>query len=193
MVIVIDDEGRENEGDLIAAADLAAPEALAFMVNYTTGIVCVAIDDARADALALPRMVERNDDPLATAFTVTCDATDVGTGVSAAERARTIRLLGDPSAGPADLRRPGHVFPLRARRGGVLARMGHTEAAYDLARLARRSPAGMLAELVNPDGTMMRGPDIAGFAARHGLQVLRIDALIAWRVSREVEWLARSA
>ncbi|MGM0583088.1 MAG: 3,4-dihydroxy-2-butanone-4-phosphate synthase [Pseudomonadota bacterium] len=191
MVIVVDDESRENEGDLIAAADLATPETLAFMVNHTTGIVCVAMDDRRADALGLPLMVAENADPLATAFTVTCDAAAVGTGVSAQERAATIRRLGEPDAGPGDFRRPGHIFPLRARRAGVHARAGHTEAAYDLARLARRAPVGMLSELVRPDGAMMRRPDIDRFSQEHGLQVLTIEELVAWRVTREMDWLGR--
>lgn len=188
LVVVLDDAGRENEGDLIGAADLMTPARIAFMVNHTTGILCVALDASRADALALPPMVRENADPHGTAFTVTCDALGTGTGVSAEARARTITLLGSRDSVAADFRRPGHVFPLRARRGGVIERPGHTEAAYDLARLARRSPVGVLSELVNPDGSMMRGWQLDRFACEHGLLAISVGDLIDWRIMREAAW-----
>lgn len=183
MVIVTDDKSRENEGDLIMAADAVTPADMAFIVRHTTGIVCVAIDDARADALGLPPMVDENTDPHATAFTVTCDAAnDITTGVSAADRVATCRILADPEAYAGDLRRPGHVFPLRARRGGVMARMGHTESAYDLARMSGRAAAGVLCELINDDGTMMRGEQIDRFAVRHDLCVIDVASIARWRI-----------
>lgn len=186
-VVVADDADRENEGDLIGAADAMGEPEVAFMVRHTTGILCVAIEGARADALALPPMTGTNEDPNATAYTITCDARATGTGVSAADRLRTFRTLADPAAAASDLRRPGHVFPLRARPGGVLERPGHTEAAVDLARLAGRFAAGVLGELVNDDGSMMRGPQLTDFAARHGLVFVTVAELIAWRHRQEGE------
>lgn len=181
MIIVVDDDDRENEGDLITSAATITPEMIAFMVNYSTGILCAAMDDERADALSLPPMVEKNDDPQATAFTVTCDAKRCGTGVSATDRALTLNALATDGTDPGDLRRPGHVFPLRARQGGVLTRQGHTEAAYDLVRLADHIPVGVLCELVNPDGTMMRGEQIDRFSRRFGLLKISVAQLINWR------------
>ncbi|MCF8520222.1 MAG: 3,4-dihydroxy-2-butanone-4-phosphate synthase [Rhodobacteraceae bacterium] len=184
MVVVVDDDTRENEGDLIASASTITPEMVAFMVNYSTGILCAAMDGARADALLLPPMVAHNDDPLATAFTVTCDAVACGSGVSAKDRTLTFQVLAQETPAPQALRRPGHVFPLRAREGGVLTREGHTEATYDLVRLAGHVPVGVLCELVNKDGSMMRGAQIDSFAARNGLLKISVAELIEWRRAR---------
>jgi 3,4-dihydroxy 2-butanone 4-phosphate synthase/GTP cyclohydrolase II len=180
-VIVVDDDTRENEGDLIASASTISEKLVAFMVNNSTGILCAAMDADRADALRLPLMVAQNDDPQATAFTVTCDAKGCGTGVSAKDRALTFGVLASEFPDPGLLRRPGHVFPLRAVKGGVLRRRGHTEAAYDLVRMAGHVPVGVLCELVNPDGSMMRGRQIDQFAARHHLLKISIADLVAWR------------
>ena len=181
-VIVVDDADRENEGDLILAAEHATAAQLAFMVRYTSGYVCVALTGEEADRLDLPPMYHTNQDRRQTAYTVTVDArAGISTGISAADRAHTIRLLGDESTGPTDLSRPGHVVPLRARAGGVLRRPGHTEAAVDLAVLAGLHPAGALCELMNDDGTMMRVPDLARFAAEHGLTLISIADLVAHR------------
>lgn len=184
MVIVVDDDSRENEGDLIASAGTITAEMVAFMVNHTTGILCVAMDGQRADALALPPMVENNADPNGTAYTVSCDAKACGTGVSANDRTLTFHTLAAERPDPSVLRRPGHIFPLRARSGGVLVREGHTEAAYDLARLAGHVPVGVLCELVNPDGTMMCGPQLDAFADRFGLVKISIEEMIDWRKQR---------
>lgn len=183
MVIVVDDHDRENEGDLIASAATITPEIIAFMVNHSTGILCASMSDEHADALTLPPMVSRNDDPQATAFTVTCDAKASGTGVSAKDRALTFHVLADTKPNPDLLRRPGHVFPLRARRGGVFVRQGHTEAAYDLVRLAGHMPVGVLCELVNPDGSMMSGTKLDDFAQKYGLLKVSVSQLIDWRHS----------
>jgi 3,4-dihydroxy 2-butanone 4-phosphate synthase / GTP cyclohydrolase II len=165
-VVVVDDENRENEGDLMFAAEKATPELMAFMVRHTSGFVCAPLTEEDADRLDLPPMYVTNQDRRGTAYTVTVDAREgITTGISAAERAHTVRLLADPATGPADLARPGHVVPLRAKAGGVLRRPGHTEAAIDLARLAGLHPAGVLCELVNDDGTMMRLPDLTRFVA----------------------------
>ncbi|HLL68413.1 MAG TPA: bifunctional 3,4-dihydroxy-2-butanone-4-phosphate synthase/GTP cyclohydrolase II [Micromonosporaceae bacterium] len=187
-VIVVDDEDRENEGDLIFAAELATPDLVAFMVRYTSGFVCVPLTEDECDRLDLPPMYAVNQDPRKTAYTVTVDARDgISTGISAADRAHTIRLLAGESTAPADLTRPGHVVPLRARAGGVLHRAGHTEAAVDLARLAGLRPAGVLCELVNDDGTMMRLPDMLAFAEVHELTVVSIADLIAYRLRTEYQ------
>jgi 3,4-dihydroxy 2-butanone 4-phosphate synthase/GTP cyclohydrolase II len=186
-VIVVDDEDREHEGDIIFAAQHATRELLAFTIRYSSGVICVAMDDERADELELPPMTVVNEDRKGTAFTVSVDAREgVSTGISAADRAHTIRLLSDAGARAADLSRPGHVFPLRARPGGVLERPGHTEAAVDLARLAGLTPVGVLVEIVNDDGTMARLPELRVFAARHGLALISIADLIAYRTSRRV-------
>ena len=183
-VVVVDDEDRENEGDIIFAAVHATPALLAFTVRYSSGVICAPMDQTRADLLDLPPMTAVNQDRKGTAFTVSVDARDgVSTGISAADRAHTIRLLADPATTAADLTRPGHVFPLRARPGGVLERPGHTEAAVDLARLAGLPPIGVLVEIVNDDGTMARLPDLLGFAARHGLAIVSIADLIAYRTA----------
>jgi 3,4-dihydroxy 2-butanone 4-phosphate synthase/GTP cyclohydrolase II len=185
-VVVVDDEDRENEGDLIFAAELATPQLMAFMVRYTSGFVCAPLTEADADRLELPPMYYTNQDRRGTAYTVTVDAREgITTGISAAERAHTIRLLADAKTHPFQLSRPGHVVPLRAREGGVLRRAGHTEAAVDLARLAGLRPAGVLCELVNDDGTMMRLPDLRAFADEHGLSLITIADLITYRRSHE--------
>ena len=184
-VIVVDDEDRENEGDIIFAAVHATAELLAFTVRYSSGVICAPMPHSRADLLDLPPMTAVNEDRKGTAFTVSVDARHgVSTGISAADRAHTIRLLADPAATAGDLTRPGHVFPLRARPGGVLERPGHTEAAVDLARLAALPPIGVLVEVVNDDGTMARLPDLLRFAATHGLAIISIADLIAYRTAR---------
>jgi 3,4-dihydroxy 2-butanone 4-phosphate synthase/GTP cyclohydrolase II len=185
-VVVVDDEDRENEGDLIFAAEMATTELMAFMVRHTSGFVCAPLTGADADRLDLPPMYFTNQDRRGTAYTVTVDArSGVTTGISAAERAYTIRLLASTSTHAVDLARPGHVVPLRARDGGVLRRPGHTEAAVDLARLAGLRPAGVLCELVNDDGTMMRLPDLSRFAEEHGLALITIADLVAYRRAHE--------
>src|SRR5262245_2834276 len=181
-VIVVDDEDRENEGDLIFAAQMATTELMAFMVRHTSGFICAPLTEADADRLDLPPMYHRNQDRRGTAYTVTVDAREgVTTGISAAERAHTVRLLADPATRPTDLSRPGHVVPLRARAGGVLRRPGHTEATIDLTRLAGLRQAGVLCELVHDDGTMMRVPDLRRFCARYGLTLITIADLVAYR------------
>jgi 3,4-dihydroxy 2-butanone 4-phosphate synthase/GTP cyclohydrolase II len=186
-VVVVDDEDRENEGDIIFAAVHATPELLAFTVRYSSGVICAPMTAERADALDLPLMTAVNEDYHGTAFTVSVDAREgVTTGISAADRAHTIRLLAGEKTTAGDLTRPGHVFPLRAKPGGVLQRPGHTEAAVDLARLAGLPPVGVLVEIVNDDGTMARLPDLLPFCARHGLAIIAIADLIAYRTARAV-------
>jgi len=181
-VVVVDDEDRENEGDIIFAAQMATTELLAFMVRYTSGVICAPLPGPDLDRLGLPLMTAQNGERMRTAFTVTVDARDgVSTGISAADRTTTIKLLADPQAGPQDFVKPGHIFPLRYAEGGVLARPGHTEAAVDLARLAGLRPAGVLAEIVNDDGTMMRLPALREFADAHGLALISIEQLIDHR------------
>ncbi|HEY0536152.1 MAG TPA: bifunctional 3,4-dihydroxy-2-butanone-4-phosphate synthase/GTP cyclohydrolase II [Actinoplanes sp.] len=181
-VIVVDDENRENEGDLIFAAELATPELVAFMVRYTSGYICVPLPEGEADRLELPPMYHTNQDQRGTAYAVTVDArSGVSTGISAADRAHTIRLLASADTQPTDLSRPGHVVPLRAKAGGVLRRAGHTEAAIDLAVMAGLRPAGVLCEMVNDDGTMQRRPDLEKFAVEHDLVLISIADLIAYR------------
>ena len=185
-VIVVDDEDRENEGDLIFAAEHATPELLAFMVRYTSGYICVPLTEAEADRLELPPMYHTNQDRRGTAYAVTVDArAGVTTGISAADRAHTIRLLASADTKPTDLARPGHVVPLRAKAGGVLRRPGHTEAAIDLASMAGLRPVGVLCEIVNDDGTMKRRPDLEEFAAEHDLALVTIADLVAYRRRRE--------
>ncbi|MGY1602954.1 bifunctional 3,4-dihydroxy-2-butanone-4-phosphate synthase/GTP cyclohydrolase II [Geodermatophilus sp. SYSU D00815] len=182
MVVVVDDEDRENEGDLIMAAAHATAADLAFLVRHTSGVVCVALPGNRCDALDLPQMVAANTEPHRTAFTVTVDlAAGTSTGISAADRAATIRALADETVPAEAFHRPGHVFPLRARDGGVLKRAGHTEAAVDLARLAGLPPVGVLCEVVNDDGTMARRADLVRFAARHGIPMVTIADLVEHR------------
>jgi 3,4-dihydroxy 2-butanone 4-phosphate synthase/GTP cyclohydrolase II len=189
FVVVLDDEDRENEGDLIGAADLMTPESLAFMIRHTSGLVCVSVLDDTADKLNLPLMVssKENADAMKTAFTVSCDLAVATTGISAAERAGTIARLGSPDATAEDFVRPGHVFPLRYREGGVLKRTGHTEAALDLARMAGRAPAGVLCEIVNDaDGSMSRLPQLREFSEKHGLKMVLISDMVRYRQKREV-------
>ena len=179
-VVVVDDADRENEGDLIFAAELATPELVAFMVRHTSGFICAPLTEGDADRLDLPPMYHTNQDRRGTAYAVTVDAREgVGTGISAADRAYTIRLLAADGTRPSDLARPGHVVPLRAKAGGVLRRPGHTEAAIDLAALAGLRPVGVLCELVNDDGTMKRRPDLEAFAAEHQLALITIADLVA--------------
>jgi 3,4-dihydroxy 2-butanone 4-phosphate synthase/GTP cyclohydrolase II len=186
FVVVADDEERENEGDLIIAAESLSTEKLAFMLRHTSGVVCVAITTRRAHELALPLMVAENNEPHRTQFTVSVDlAAGTTTGISAADRSRTIRALGNPEAGAASFLRPGHIFPLRARNNGVLDRRGHTEAAVDLARLAGFQPAGALCELMADDGSMLCGSALVEFAERHGLAYLHIADLVAYRRATE--------
>ncbi|MBI2392373.1 MAG: 3,4-dihydroxy-2-butanone-4-phosphate synthase [Deltaproteobacteria bacterium] len=187
MVILVDDEDRENEGDLVLAADKVTPAAINFMALHARGLICVALDETIVDRLRLPMMVQQNSAPLGTAFTVSVEARHgVSTGISAADRAHTIKVAIDPETGPQDLVSPGHVFPLRARPGGVLQRTGQTEGSVDLARLAGRTPAGVICEIMNEDGTMARMPDLEKFAAKHGLLILSIADLIQYRLQNEV-------
>ncbi len=191
-VIVVDDEDRENEGDLIFAAEHATPELVAFMVRYTSGYICVAITEAEADRLDLPPMYHTNQDKKGTAYAVAVDAKHgVSTGISAADRARTINLLAAASTEPTDLSRPGHVVPLRAKAGGVLRRPGHTEAAIDLAVLAGCRPSGALCEMVNDDGTMQRRPDLEKFAIEHDLVLVTIADLVAYLRERDGKQVER--
>ncbi|MFM8973600.1 MAG: bifunctional 3,4-dihydroxy-2-butanone-4-phosphate synthase/GTP cyclohydrolase II [Actinomycetota bacterium] len=188
FVVVVDDEDRENEGDLIIAAEKMTPEKMAFMIRWTSGVICLPMEGPRLDDLQLPLMVAgaENTEGQRTAFTVSVDArTGVSTGISAADRSLTIHAMLDPTTVPADLARPGHIFPLRYRDGGVLKRAGHTEAAVDLARAAGCFPAGVLAEIVNDDGTMQRMPELERFAAEHGLVLVTIADLIRYRRHRE--------
>jgi len=189
FLVVLDDESRENEGDLIIAADKVDAAAMAFMVEYTSGVVCIGMEGADLDRLNLPLMVrsDENEDTMYTAFTVTVDLRDgITTGISASDRAKTLRTMADPAATAADFRRPGHIFPLRCRPGGVLVRPGHTEASVDLARLAGSFPAGVLSEIVNKrDGSMARTPDLLEFAKQHGLKCISIADLMRYRLRHE--------
>lgn len=187
-VVVVDDEDRENEGDLIAAAETITPEIVAFMMNECRGLICAPMEADDLDRLRLPQMVEENTESMRTAFTVSVDATaahGVSTGISAADRATTLRLLADPDISPDDFVRPGHIFPLRARPGGVLARDGHTEAGVDLARLAGLRPAAVICEIAGEDGVMLRLPDLVAFAHKHDLAIISIADLIAYRRAAE--------
>ncbi|MER5177724.1 bifunctional 3,4-dihydroxy-2-butanone-4-phosphate synthase/GTP cyclohydrolase II [Streptomyces sp. NPDC002896] len=187
-VVVVDDEDRENEGDLVIAAEKATPEIVAFMMSECRGLICAPMEGDELDRLELPQMVEHNTESMRTAFTVSVDASaahGVSTGISAADRATTLQLLAGGVAGPADFVRPGHIFPLRAKPGGVLVRNGHTEAAVDLARLAGLRPAGAIVEIAGEDGTMLRLPELIPFARKHGLSIISIEDLIAYRRSSE--------
>jgi 3,4-dihydroxy 2-butanone 4-phosphate synthase/GTP cyclohydrolase II len=188
MVVIVDNEDRENEGDLIMAAQHATTQALAFMIRYSSGIICVPMEAARLRQLELPQMVAQNAEVHRTAFTVSVDhRAQNTTGVSAGDRAATIRALADPASAAADFVRPGHVFPLRAQAGGVLSRPGHTEAAVDLCRLAGVQAAGVLCEIMNDDGSMARRPQLEAFVQRHGLKIGTIDELIRFRRESESE------
>ncbi|WP_144658587.1 3,4-dihydroxy-2-butanone-4-phosphate synthase [Paenarthrobacter nicotinovorans] len=180
-VIVVDNEDRENEGDIIFAAEHATPALMGWTIRYSSGVICVPLEGERADALILPPMVEINQDAKGTAYTVSCDAAiGVSTGISATDRALTARILADPASTPASLTRPGHIFPLRAVKGGVRERPGHTEAAVDLCRLAGLAPVGVIAELVHDDGEMMRLDSLRGFAAEHGCPLISIEDLVSY-------------
>jgi 3,4-dihydroxy 2-butanone 4-phosphate synthase/GTP cyclohydrolase II len=185
-LIVVDDEDRENEGDLIVAADLVTPESINFMARHGRGLICIALTPERCDELDLPLMVEKNTSSHGTAFCVTVEARDgTTTGISAHDRAATVRALVDPATRPDGLRRPGHMFPLRSQRGGVLKRAGHTEAAVDLTRLAGLTPAGVLCEIMDDDGEMARMPRLRRFASEHRLGIITVADLIAYRMSTE--------
>ena len=182
FVVVVDDEGRENEGDLTIAAQFATPEAINFMAMHARGLICLCLTEERCDELDLRPMTDRNETPFETAFTVAIEAREgVTTGISAHDRSRTIQVAIDPSKGPRDLVQPGHIFPLRAKPGGVLQRTGQTEAAVDLARLAGLNPAGVVCEIMNPDGTMARVPDLVPYCERHELRLVTVADLIEYR------------
>ena len=186
MVIVVDSVDRENEGDLIVAAEKMTPETMAFMIRHTSGVICMPVEGPRLDELRIPLMVAENTESQRTAFTVSVDSKHgTTTGISAADRCATVHAMLDPATRPEDLARPGHIFPLRYREGGVLTRAGHTEASVDLARMARLAPAGVLAEVVNDDGSMARLPELERFAAEHGLQIISIADLVRYRRHRE--------
>ncbi|UTI65409.1 3,4-dihydroxy-2-butanone-4-phosphate synthase [Paraconexibacter antarcticus] len=186
IVVVCDDEDRENEGDLTLAAQFATPEAINFMAVHGRGLICLAMTPERCDDLGLEMMAAKNESPYETAFTVSIEAREgITTGISAADRARTVQAAVAPGAGPADIVQPGHMFPLKARPGGVLERTGQTEAAVDLARLAGLTPAGVICEIMNADGTMARVPDLTVFCAEHGLKMITVKDLIAYRRRRE--------
>ncbi|MGO7017435.1 3,4-dihydroxy-2-butanone-4-phosphate synthase [Rhizobium leguminosarum] len=187
MVVVVDDQNRENEGDIVVAADAVTPETIAFMMNHARGLVCIAMEGERLDALDIPLMVPNNTESHKTAFTVSVDyLKGTTTGISAADRAATVRALVDDRAKPDEFARPGHIFPLRANPRGVLGRPGHTEAAVDLARLAGRIPAGVICEVANDDGTMSRLPELTLFAERHNLPLVTIEDLVAY-LDRQAE------
>ena len=186
MVIVVDDEDRENEGDLTMAAESVTAEDVAFIRKYASGVICVPMTAERLEELDIPQMVERNEARLGTAFTVSVDAReDITTGISAADRAHTIRVLADPKSAATDLVKPGHIFPLRAREGGVLVRAGQTEAAVDLCQLGGLQPVGVICEITNADGSMSRLPELKRFARRHELKMITVKDLIAHRMARE--------
>lgn len=185
MIVMVDDEDRENEGDLVMAAELATPEAINFMATYGRGLICVPLTKDRIHALQLEQMVADNTDPHGTAFTVSVDAVTSTTGISAFERAATVKILADPHSEPAELHRPGHIFPLQAREGGVLVRAGHTEGSVDLARLAGLQPAGLICEIMNEDGTMARVPDLSLFVEKHNLKIITLKDLISYRRQSE--------
>lgn len=182
MVVVVDDEDRENEGDIIVASDHVTPETIAFMMNHARGLVCIAMEGERLDALEIPLMVPNNTEHLKTAFTVSVDYIHgTTTGISAADRAATVTALMDKASAPEDFARPGHIFPLRAHPDGVLGRPGHTEAAVDLARLIGAKPSGVICEIANDDGTMARLPELIEFCRLHALPLISIEDLIVYR------------
>ena len=186
MIIIVDDEDRENEGDLMIASEAVTPDAINFMARFGRGLVCVALTEERTRELGLSMMVEDNQSPFKTPFTVSIDAqSGVTTGISAADRARTIRVAIDPETKPGDLVKPGHIFPLRARNGGVLVRMGQTEASVDMARLAGLNPSGVICEIMDDDGTMARLPSLTEFARKHDLKMITTKDLAEYRLQRE--------
>lgn len=186
MIIVIDDPGRENEGDLLMAAEAVTPEAVNFMAQEARGLICVPADASYMEKLQLPPMAHKNTDNHTTAFTVSIDHINTTTGISAGERAMSIKEFTNPASKPESFRRPGHIFPLQAVKGGVLMRSGHTEAAVDFALLAGFAPAGVICEIMNPDGTMARTPQLLAFARKHGLKIVTIEDLIAYRKTNEI-------
>ncbi len=186
IIVVVDDEDRENEGDLLMAAEKATPEAINFMAKYGRGLICMPIAGERLEELSIPHMVERNTDSHQTAFTVSIDALETTTGISAHERAQTILKVMDPNARALDFKRPGHVFPLKSQKGGVLRRAGHTEAAVDLAMMAGLSPAGVICEIMNEDGSMARVPELMKYVEEHNLKIITIADLIAYRRRTEI-------
>lgn len=192
MIIVVDDEDRENEGDLLMAAEKATPEAINFMATYARGLICMPVIGSRLDELNIGAMVENNTDNHCTAFTVSIDAVTTTTGISAHERSDTVQAVLAPQTKPEDLRRPGHIFPLRYVEGGVLRRTGHTEAAVDMAKLAGLYPAGVICEIMNDDGTMARVPQLMDFAARHNLKIVTVAELIKFRKTTE-KYITRAA
>jgi len=187
IIVVVDDEDRENEGDLTMAADKITPEAINFMAKFARGLICLAMTPERLDYLNLPQMTRHNTSLFSTAFTESIDALgrDVTTGISAYDRAATILCAIDPHTRPSDLARPGHVFPLRAQPGGVLTRRGQTEAAVDLSRLAGLTPAGVICEVMNDDGTMARVPDLVDFCSIHDMKMISVEQLIRYRLERD--------
>jgi 3,4-dihydroxy 2-butanone 4-phosphate synthase/GTP cyclohydrolase II len=185
MIVVVDDEDRENEGDLLMAAEKVTPESVNFMATYGRGMICAPLTEERARQLELGLMVERNTESMKTAFTVTVDHKSSTTGISAFERANTIKELTNPDSDSNDFVKPGHIFPLIARDGGVLKRSGHTEAAVDLARIAGLYPAGVICEVMNEDGTMARVPQLIEFSKKHGLKIITIEELIKYRRKNE--------
>jgi len=191
MIVVVDDEDRENEGDLMIAAEMITPEVINFMATHARGLICLAITGERADALELEQMASRNTSCGGTAFTVSIDAKGRGvkTGISAYDRSQTILAAIDPSTRPEDLARPGHIFPLRARRDGVLERRGHTEAAVDLARLAGLNPSGVICEIIRDDGDMARLPDLIRFCAKHDLKMISVTELARYRYEFDADQL----
>lgn len=186
-IIVVDDESRENEGDLVVLSENATPEMINFMITHGKGLVCVAIEEELANKLAFPMMTERNTDPLGTAFTVSVDHKNTTTGISAGERSQTILSLIDPDSKSSDYKRPGHIFPLIAKEGGVLVRRGHTEAAVDLAKLCGATPSGVICEIINDDGTMARVPDLKKLTEKHDLKMITIESLVAYRKKHETQ------
>ena len=185
MLVVVDDEDRENEGDIIVAAETVTPEQINFMATYAKGLICMPIEGKRLEELGIGQMVENNTDNHETAFTVSVDAFDTETGISAFERCQTVKTIIDPAAKPSSLRRPGHIFPLRSVEGGVLRRTGHTETTTDLARLAGFYPAGLCCEIMDEDGHMMRTPQLLKFAEKHGLKMITVKSLIEYRKRTE--------
>src|SRR3984957_10929307 len=186
MLVIVDDEDRENEGDITVAAEKVTPDIINFMARHARGLICLSLSPEICDALQLPPMSSRNNSRFGTAFTESIEAAEgVTTGISAADRAHTIRVAIDPASRPGDLVRPGHVFPLRAREGGVLVRAGQTEAAVDLARLAGLNPSGVICEIMNEDGTMARVPQLREFCLRHGVKMISVAELIRFRLKNE--------
>src|SRR3954449_2291477 len=186
VVIIVDDEDRENEGDLCMAAEKVTADSVNFMARYGRGLICLALTEERCEELELPLMVENNTSPYGTAFTVSIEARGrVTTGISAFDRSETVRVAIDPKTRPADLLRPGHVFPLRAKKGGVLKRAGQTEASVDLASIAGMMPAAVICEIMNEDGTMARLPDLREFAVKHGLKIISVAEIIKYRMQHE--------